>query len=327
MTGPADSATIGAMNSVRPLWSLILALALVSGARVAHAKPDPKQAKVNVYIDVLNAWSGYVYKQRDDYFAWVDRAKGPDCKASKARGPSAIGDTARDQTFPGYLKALKKGPKLPADEAAMKMVTTLQALWQPTADASEYYFKRQWKDDDCQKGKALHETLTALWDEYAAADREVRAFVVAYNDERQVAELATTAKKYGKKLRFHFLQTSHDAKLLIRTIDAATEKQPYDTAAVTEKLTAFVAILDATTALAEAQRNNRKVYDVLYQGGYTQFVTHAGWYRDAVAELAKLLADPKAKPERLGKAHDEVIRTYNAMVDAGNKVQLTKSIK
>ncbi len=327
MTAPADSATIAAMNSARYLWSVILALALVSSAGVAHAKPDPKQAKVNVYIDVLNAWSGYVYKQRDDYFAWVDRAKGPDCKASKARGPSAIGDTARDQTFPGYLKALKKGPKLPADEAAVKMVTTLQALWQPTADASEYYFKRQWKDDDCQKGKALHETLTTLWDDYLAAEREVRAFVVAYNDERQVAELATTAKKYGKKLRFHFLQTSHDAKVLIRTIDAATEKAPYDTAAIADKLAVFSAILDATGALAEGQRGNRKVYEVLYQGGYTQFVTHAAWYRDAVKGLLEVLADPKAKPERLGKAHDETIRAYNAMVDAGNKVQLTKSIK
>lgn len=315
------------MSFPRHLWSLILTLAFVTSAGVAHAKPDAKQAKINVYVDVLNNWSSYVFKQRDDYFAWVDRAKGPDCKASKARGPSAIGDTARDQTFPGYLKALKKGPKLAADDAAIKMVTTLQALWQPTADASEYYFKRQWKADDCNKGRELHDALTKLWDEYLAAEREVRMFVVAYNDERQVAELATTAKKYGKKLRFHFLQTSHDAKLLIRTIDAATQTQPYDTAAVTDKLTAFSATLDATAALAEAQRKNRKVYDVLYQGGYTQFVTHAGWYRDAVKELAALLADPKAKPERLGKAHDEAIRAYNAMVDAGNKVQLTKSIK
>jgi hypothetical protein len=49
--------------------------------------------------------------------------------------------------------------------------------------------------------------------------------------------------------------------------------------------------------LAEAQRNNRKVYDVLYQGGYTQFVTRAGWYHGAAPRrgrgaIAKLLADP-----------------------------------
>jgi hypothetical protein len=166
--------------------SFLLALAaLVVTAGVVHAKPDAKQAKVNVYIDVLNQWSSYVYKQRDDYAGWVDLAKGPDCKASKARGPSAIGDTAKKTTFPGYLKALKKAPKLPVDAAAVKMVTTLQALWQPTFDASEYYYKRQWKDDDCKRGQELHAQLVALWDEYVAAEREVRAFVVVYNDERQ----------------------------------------------------------------------------------------------------------------------------------------------
>lgn len=315
------------MKLPRTLWTLIMTLALVAGAGAAQARPDAKQAKINVYIDILNAWSDYVYKQRDDYFGWVDAAKGPDCKASKARGPSAIGDTARDTTFPGYLKALAKAPKLPADEAAVKMVTTLQALWQPTSDASTYYFKRQWKDDDCQRGRALHETLTRLWADYVAAERDVRAFVVAYNDERQVAELATTAKKFGKKLRFHFLQTSFDAKVLVRTVDAALEHAPYDTAAITDKLAVFSTILDATGAMAESHRGNAKIYDVLYQGGYTQFVTHAGWYRDAVKDLLTQLADPKAKPDRLGKAHDEVIRTYNAMVDAGNKVQLTKTIK
>lgn len=308
--------------------SFLLALAaLVVTAAVVHAKPDAKQAKVNVYIDVLNQWSSYVYKQRDDYAGWVDLAKGPDCKASKARGPSAIGDTAKKTTFPGYLKALKKAPKLPVDAAAVKMVTTLQALWQPTFDASEYYYKRQWKDDDCKRGQELHAQLVALWDEYVAAEREVRAFVVVYNDERQTAQLATTSKKYGKKLRYHYERLTLDGKLLIRGLDTALAAQPVDRAAIDAGLAAFVATLDATNAMAEAQRDNRKIYDVLYQGGYTQFVTRAGWFRDAVKQLVDELADPKAKPADIGKAHDEAIAAYNRFVDGANDVRLSAAIK
>ena len=74
------------MRTSRVLGPLVLAVSvLVAGVGVAHAKPDPKQAKINVYVDILNNWSSYVYKQRSDYAGWVDLAKGPDCKASKAR--------------------------------------------------------------------------------------------------------------------------------------------------------------------------------------------------------------------------------------------------
>jgi hypothetical protein len=139
----------------RLVLALAVAVAVVAGAAApAHAKPDAKQAKVNVYIDVLNQWSSYVYKQRDDYAAWVDLRQGPRLQGEQGPRPQRDRRHREDQTFPGYLKALKKGPKLPVDAAAMKMVTTLQALWQPTADASEYYYKRQWKDDDCKRGRS-----------------------------------------------------------------------------------------------------------------------------------------------------------------------------
>ncbi len=307
--------------------AVVAALALVATAAPAHAKPDPRQAKINVYVDILNQWSSYVYKQRDDYAAWVDLAKGPDCKSTKARGPSAIGDTAKTTTFPGYLKALKKGPKLPVDAAAVTMVTTLQALWQPSFDASEYYYKRQWKDDQCKRGQELHAQLVALWDQYVAAEREVRAFVVQYNDERALADHAATGKKYGKKLRWQFEQTLIDGKVLIRAIDAALAAQPRDAAALTAPAAAFSTTLDATAAMVEANHGNAKIYDVLYQGGYTQFVTRAGWYRDAVKHLTDELADAKAKAADVDRAHDEAIKAYNEMIDGANAVRLTPSIK
>ena len=207
------------------------------------------------------------------------------------------------------------------------MVTTLQALWQPTFDASEYYYKRQWKDDDCKRGQELHAQLVALWDEYVAAEREVRAFVVVYNDERQTAQLATTTKKYGKKLRYHYERLTLDGKLLIRGLDTALAAQPVDTAAIDAGLAAFVATLDATNAMAEAQRDNSKIYNVLYQGGYTQFVTRAGWFRDEVQQLVKRLADPKAKPAEIAKAHEQAIAAYNRFVDGANDVRLSAAIK
>jgi hypothetical protein len=118
-----------------------------------------------------------------------------------------------------------------------------------------------------------------------------------------------------------------DGKLLVRTLDVALAATPIDAAAITAKLDAFAASVDATNQLAEANRGKAKIYDVLYQGGYTQFVTRAGWFKDAVVELGKTIADPKAKPADIGHDHDEAVKAYNAMIDGANAVRLTPSIK
>lgn len=309
--------------------SLVVVL-LALGTGRALAKPDPTQAKINIVIEMLNAWSGYVYDNQAGYTAWADPATGPTCKETKLRGPSSMGDST-PATFAGYQKAFAKKPKLAVDVAAQQMVSALIAMRAPTNEASEYYFKRKFKDDDCKRGKELHGELLAQWQAFITAEREVRTFIVTYNDSLQVAQLAKTKKKYGEKLRYHFEKSLGDAKVLIREVDTQLAAPTADYAAISARLADFDATITATAALVEKERNNSKVYDVLYQGGYTQFVRFAGNFRDDVKRLVDEQAKPsknaKQQASQLERDHKQIITDYNVMIDGANRVQLSAKIK
>jgi hypothetical protein len=317
-----------------------VAALLLLGTTVAAAKPDAKQTKVNVYVDMLNNWSSYVYKSRGQYGDTVDMAAGPTCKERNLRGPSSIGPTAK-KTFAAYQKALAKKPKLPVDAAAKEMAAVLIELWEPSNEASEYYFKRKFKDDDCKRGQELHGQLVALWERYAVADREVRAFVEQFNDERQIKEVAKTKKKYGPRLRYHYEQLLIDGKALIRVADGELRNETPDLDGIRTALATFTATLESTEALVAKDRDNKKVYNDLYQGGYTQFVKHATWFREAVEKSIKTVEAPamkpgrggkpdqpdKQRPEKIEKGRTQTVDAYNRMIDAANKVRLSKAIK
>ncbi len=324
------------------LAALATVAALAVTVATAEAKPDATQAKVNVYVDILNNWSSYVYKSRGLYLEAVDPQAGPTCKERNLRGPSSIGDTAK-KTFADYKKALAKKPKLPVDAQALEMVTVLMELWEPTNEASEYFYKRKFKDDECKRGQELHPRLMALWERYAVADRDLRAFVEKHNDDRQLAEIAKTKKKYGSKFRYHYEQLLIDGKALVRTYDHALASETPDVEAIKGALATFVATLEATDALVAKDRDNKKVYNDLYQGGYTQFVKHGAWFREAIERSIKTLEerpDPakfkkdadreraeKQRVEKIVKERTQTIDAYNRYIDAANKVRLSKAIK
>ncbi|MEZ4399970.1 MAG: DUF3829 domain-containing protein [Kofleriaceae bacterium] len=329
-------------------FAALVAVLAIAVPTPAHAKPDAKQAKVNVYVDMLNNWSSYVYKARNQYGDVIDLAKGPTCKESNLRGPSAMGPSAK-QTFATYQKDLAKKPALPVDAAAKEMAAVLVELWEPTNEASDYYGKRQWRDDDCKRGQELHARLVELWARYATADREVRAFVEKYNDDLQAAAIGKTKKKYGPKFRYHYELLLLDGKAMVRTFDAELGAAQPNVEAIKTALAGFEATLAATEALLAKDRNNAKIYNELYQGGYTQFVKHAGWFRDAIASTLKVIEEPPAKPpakplapdkqkaaderaakqrmEKLARESKQTIDAYNRMIDAANAVRISTKVK
>lgn len=310
------------MPNITSLPTLVLILALLLPLP-ASAKGDKGQAKIGVYVQILNQWSSYVFKNRSNYAAWVaDYQTGPTCAERGIRGPSAVGDSAPG-TYAGLLKALAKKPKMDGDAPAIEMVKLLQAMIAPTKAASDYYHKNEHKKDGCNKGQQLHPVLVAAWDKYAAADRKLRDFVSNYNDQREAAELAKTAKKYGKKLRWHFSMMISQGKALIRAFD--TPKP--DAATITPLLDAFKGTVAAAMVLVD--KADKKDAQVLYQGGYKQYANHyAKQYIEAVQRALKALADPDPKrAPAIERAIKQVYGDYNRMVDHGNKVLLSKKIK
>ncbi|MGN6105884.1 MAG: DUF3829 domain-containing protein [Kofleriaceae bacterium] len=307
--------------------ALSLGLALVATAP-ASAKPDPTQEKINVYVEILNTWSPYVFKTYDGYAAWVDMKAGPTCKERGIRPPSGFGDSAPAR-FAGYEKAIRTKPKLEVDGTVTRMVEALQALVEPTQAAADYYQKRTFTSDGCKRGKELHPVLVAAWTAYLEGDRELRAFVGAYNDKVALEALAATKKKFGTKFRYHYEKLLIDGKALVREIDDQHAAGTFDAAAIRSRLDAFTATHAAVEAMAEAAKNDKKLRDDLYQGGYVQFLRQAANLPGSTKELlARLEAPPSKQREReLEQAHKQAITDYNGMIGAANRTRLSNRVK
>lgn len=314
------------IRKLATLASLALAVAMTSEAA---AKPSDKDLKVNTYVQIINDWSNYVYDNRSRHAKWVsDMNTGPTCKERGISGPSGVGDDAA-QTYQAFRKAMKKGPKLDADEAALQMVTALEELIKPVKEATDYFDRAKYKSDDCKRGKELHTILVATWNKYIEGDRKVRAFVDKYNDERQAAELADDLKKYGKKLRYYHHKLPIDAKALIRAVDAVPANKS-DTTDVRAAMAALAQSLSEVKPIV-AQEKKGKNSDALYQGGYEQFVMYAGRFKDDVDEWVKAVdeevKDPKANKGHRERARTSLIGSYNSFVDQTNQTMFSKGMK
>ncbi len=308
--------------------SMIIAGLVAAFAAPAAARgPTKKQKKVNVYVEIINKWSSYVSKTRTNYSKWVDMKKGPTCKERGIRGPGGIGDSAK-ATFAGYKKALKKGPKLAADAGARKMVAALIKMHAPINEASKYYHKHKYKDDDCKRGKELHIVLVALFAEFAEGDRVVRSFVTEYNDQRALKDLAKTKKKYGKRFRYYHEKIIVDGKALVRIVDSQMQQEQPDLAEIKTSLAGFSASLDAVER--QLKKAKKKAASVLYQGGYKQFVKNGTWFKEAIVDLLRVVEKPDKRRQSknaVSRSLKQVFKAYNNMVDASNKVMLSKKIK
>lgn len=317
--------------------ALILPLAIVltlglTSAPAAAKKPSKKQLKVNSFVGMLNLWSPSMRKSQSNYLSWADVKTGPTCQEKKIKGPSAFGDSAA-KTFATMVMSFKKGPKTEADAAAIQMAQALQDIREATGQASEYYFKRHYKKDDCKLGKKLHPTLTAAWSKYFQNEVVVRRFVVEYNDKLGLEELAKVKKKYGQKIRYHFQKMIVDGKSLIQEVDSQLGSATPDMAKVQESLDAYRTLQLSAVALYDKERAKKKskIASVLYQGGYNQYVGKYGAdFVRSIEQMLKTMSKPaKSNSDKSRRQRDtkSVFDSYNRMVKHGNTVGFSKKVK
>jgi len=325
---------LGEMTRNTFLWiqtsTVLLALLLSAGVSAAAGASNPKEAKVSAYIELINQESNHLLQNYDGYSQRVkDLRAGPTCKETggaqswlSSMGPSAPERVAK------YRKLLAKQPKLEADAAALEMVDALDSLYKPVSEASDYYFLSKFKQDDCKRGHELHPLLMAGWTKYMKAERVVRAFLDKYTDERDAADLKDLQKKYGKLLHYYQRKLMVDAKALIRVSDVAQ----LDPAVVRSALATFGTSLAEARVVVEKEKKGKNA-DALYQGGYEQLLTHAGWLKDAVDEVLRVVdneaKDPKsaARTNSRPTAMQNLLTAYNGLVDQSNQTMYSKSMK
>lgn len=309
---------------------LALAGLLVVGASSAASAPTPKEAKISAYIEIINQESNHLFQNYDGYAKRVkDLQAGPTCKeiGGSQSWLSSMGPSAPERVAK-YKKLLAKQPKLEADAAALEMVSALDGLYKPVAEASDYYFLSKFKQDDCKRGHELHPLLMTGWTKYMKAEQVVRAFLDKYTDERDAADLKDIEKKNGKALRYYHRKLMIDGKALIHVSDAA---QP-DPSAIRPVLASFVADLDAAKGVVEKEKKGKNA-EALYQGGYEQLIKYAGWLVDAVNEELRVIDDEAKDPKAAARtssratAMKNLLTAYNGLVEQSNNTMYSKTMK
>ncbi|MGC4095090.1 MAG: DUF3829 domain-containing protein [Polyangiaceae bacterium] len=300
--------------------------------QAAEAKQTPKEAKVSTFIAMINSESGHVFDNYARYSKLIaDLEKGPTCKElDLQRAVSGMGPSAPER-YAGYKKALVKGPKLEVDAAAQEMLSAAEALFKPENEASEYYFKNEYRKDSCKRGTEFNAVLVPNWVRYMKADREMRAFLDKYTDERDTAELTKSEKKYGKALHYYHSKLMMSAKRLIRIAN----KEPFDAAEVRKQLEAFEPDIGEAQALAKkAGEKDKRTADAIYQGGYSQLLSRCDRFRDTLKEILRVVdeeaKDPKAAktmPNRRKNSMESMVTAYNGLVDQSNSTMYSKSMK
>src|SRR6188768_1514773 len=262
--------------------------------------PDAKtNAKINVYIELMNCESARLFDQRASWLSQVDRKAGPRCNAQNL-GLNGI-DPGAEARYARYKKTILAKPKLEIDDAALKMVEALEALLEPTSNP---------------------ELET---EKYTQGHESIRAFVNEFTDQRDQLEIEATAKKYGKHNRYRFALIVKESKALLRSIATEAHEPDPNSAPIAEKLIHFTALTEESKrALSSAPAASKSQ---AYPPGLSLLLSDSlPRFQKAVARYVATL-DNKAARNRVAQAKSDwqyVIDCYNKAVDQMNGVSFDK---
>jgi len=289
--------------------------------------PDAKtNAKVNAYIEMMNRESARLFDERASWLSQVDAKAGPTCKEQNL-GLNGI-DSGAEARYAGYKKTALAKPKLEIDEAALKMIAALEALRTPAEKDVRTFSNPDLKAEKCKRSKELFPLLLANWNQYAEGHEVMRTFVDKFTDERDLREVESTAKKYGKRYRYHFARIVNETKALLRTIAAEAHKPDPTSAPIVEKLTPFTALIDESRQMLDNDPAAKKGHP--YPPGLVLLLTDSmPRFQKAVARYIATL-DNQAARNRVAQAKSDwgyVVDCYNKVVDQMNGVRFDNSQK
>jgi Protein of unknown function (DUF3829) len=267
----------------KKLWMVGLVLVVGSSAQLAEAKkaaptkpappaaqtaapvpaPAPKKklgpppskatsAKVNQYIELMNAESNHMFGLREAWFKAIPAGAQPTCQENLQLELNLGPDGGK---YDAYRKQLNAKPALAPDKAALAMVDAAQAAWLvgkrggPRSKGPGKGINDEW----CKKLKEVHPLMLDAFQKYAQGNQVVREYVDLFVDERDLREVDAVEKKYGKRYRYHFALMALEGKLMMRKLRAELEKSAPDVAAVHAAFAAYFTIPDAAKALYDAE--------------------------------------------------------------------------
>jgi len=318
-------------NKLAARCGSLLALSLLVIAGPARAeKPTPLEAKMGLYIHMINAWSNSVPRSREDYYQVVNPKVGVTCKESNIRQLETAPNLYTDNTVKEVEKLraqLKKGPKLDSDVAANQMLDAMAAIFAVDDRVTHYFSLSKYEGDDCKRGKEIEATLLANWPKFFAAEKELRAVVEKYSDEQDSVRLKEAEKKYGQGLHYYQWRLLIDAKALIRAVDIKLSDTPQDPAPVRAAGAALKKSYDEAYPVFVKVRVRDDVGDT---SPWSEMLSHVRELYEAAERRAKTM-DEDIQHKRVNKYSgseiEKMIKMYNDMVDSANRIEYAKNVK
>jgi len=229
---------------------------------------------------------------RRRYFMWVkDPERGPTCRERNVYGTYTLNDTS------SCLKSLTQTRELSPRNADLENAGTeggaaLAALQPLLTQADRYYDQKDYQDDGCAKGRALHPQLMAAWKRLAPAAATMQR--IAERDQlvllrRRVQRL----EQSGKSMRYE----TYRALLAALDFYAAAEKLDAEAENVERFKTliaTYSAALDQLDAAALRQRESAS--SIFWFSAYHDEL------QDLLKAAKKFTREDLASRERLARA-------------------------
>jgi hypothetical protein len=295
--------------------------------KLGPAPDKATNAKVNAYIDIINEQAEAFNTERRDWLGKIDRKQGPTCKENVSI-PHPIGPDGG--IFDAYRKRLKAKPALPPDAAAMNMVDAIEELRKIGKEDGPHteYQGRSEPGSWCKKLKATFPRLLVTFDKFHEGEREVRAYVENFTDERDERSVQDTLKKYGNHYRHRFAVIALEGKRMIRSVGTELGKDAPDAEAIGQTFAAFFALADEAKATMDKEPRNQKTEP--FPNPFQFFLIESvPKIKRASATLLETLAKKpdKKREEWLERDWHAVVAGYNDMVTYMNQVSFEKNQK
>jgi hypothetical protein len=179
-----------------PLWLLDSAARHDPAFARLLAKRRAYSALCNELMSVANGWAIYA--------SWVDVEKGPEGTERIAPGLTSANEKNLVSLASRARQYAMKAPQLPELDAAISgLVQLVEPVPAIMNEASDYYDRKDYMDDDFKAGKAYHAQLARVVPPVLAARDDVMRQIAVLSEKLDAQEIDMIEASNGKKYLWH----------------------------------------------------------------------------------------------------------------------------
>lgn len=203
-----------------------------AAATAAEKIPELKEGELEKWVEKLNTYTSLFNRSSRGvdswkrYTSWVDLKTGPTGKERVIYGLYSLYDDTAASYAPKAIAAASAEPEMKAlDATVIAFAASVQTLHPLVTEASNYYSRKDYTDDDFAKGKELHPKLVAAFKDYIARREIFDDQLTSLKKQVDVQFLAQIEKTEGRKYRWHAKRTVLEAQKTLEVLTVTQSKK------------------------------------------------------------------------------------------------------